>query len=200
MARRRTADSFVFACGKRGSGKSSWLKQYARGFGRVLVWDPKAEYGQALGIEPIRDLAELVRRCAEPRLVYVPRRVSREVFDFVCKLVFYHRHRSLFLVDELGSVSRHNQIVPHWDLIEREGRHHGIELAGASQRPVMIDSQMIANATRLVVFRLGHERDRTMMAAELGIDPEQLRLPPLEFLDFDVETEALTRRRLVFSR
>ena len=198
-------DSFLFATGKRGSGKSSFLKQYARGFGRVLVWDPKNEYGQALGVDPIRSPIELAARIDEPRLVYVPprglpRKKLLPVFDFVCECVAARRHRSLFLVDELQGVSSSWGGSGWWDFLEREGRHDGVELAAAAQRPVMIDGQVIANATRIVVFRLGHSRDRRLIADELDIDADRLRIPPLDFLDFDVESETLKPGRLVFSR
>lgn len=200
MPKRQGRDSFVFVVGKRGSGKSSWLKQYARGFGRVLVWDPKNEYGPALGVEPVRDLVELADRRHEPRLVFVPPVVSPAVFDYVARLVYQNRPRSLFLVEELGAVSRSANLIQYWDLIEREGRHAGIEVAAATQRPAWIDGQVIANATRLIVFRLGHHRDRQTMAAELDVHPDTLRLPPLQFIDFDVETERTTPGRIVFAR
>jgi hypothetical protein len=205
MTRRSRPDSVLFATGKRGSGKSSFLKQYARGFGRVLVWDPKNEYGAALGVDPIRSPSELVARIAEPLLVFVPPKgIKRKrlvaVFDFVCECVAARRHRSLFLVDELAGVSSSHGGSGWWDYLEREGRHDGIELAAAAQRPVRIDPQLIANATRIVVFRLGRKVDRVLMAEELDIELDQLRLPQLHFLDFDLESEEITRGRIVFAK
>jgi len=205
VAKRSKPDSFLFASGKRGSGKSSFLKQYARGFGRVLCWDPKNEYGEALGVNPIRNPAELLARIQEPRLVYVPPKgIERKklivLFDFVCACVAAHRHRSLFLVDELAGVSSSWGGSGWWDYLEREGRHDGVEIACAAQRPVRIDPNVIANATRLVTFRLGKQVDRDLIAAELDIDAEHLRIPSLHFLDFDVESESIKRGKLIFSR
>lgn len=205
MARRPKPDSVLFATGKRGSGKSSFLKQYARGFGRVLVWDPKNEYGQALGLYPIRSPAELLARIREPRLVFVPPKgvefkLLVRLFDLVSHAVALHRPRSLYLVDELAGVSRPGKGSGWWGYLEREGRHDGIELAAAAQRPTEIDTSLISNATRLVVFRLGRAQDRKLMAEELDIEVERLRLRPFEFLDYSVEVETISPGRLVFAR
>lgn len=201
---KRKRDSVVFAVGKRGSGKSSWLKQYARGFGRVLIWDPKNEYAAAMGVAVIRSPSELLERIREPVIVFVPPKgISFKkllvLFDFVCECVAKHRHDSLFLVDELGRVSKSWGGSGWWNYLECEGRHDAISLAAANQRPVGIDPDFVSNATRLVVFRLGKSPDRVLMAEELDIDPSELRIPLLSFLDFDVESEAITRSRIVFS-
>ncbi len=77
MVKPKPRDSVTFVTGARGSGKSSWLKQYARGFGRVLVWDPMHEYGAALGVAPVTSPTELVaRRHADLVLVFTPELVN----------------------------------------------------------------------------------------------------------------------------
>jgi len=199
MPPRRKRDSVTFVTGARGSGKSSWLKQYARGFGRVLVWDPMHEYGEALGVAPVSAPTELVaRRRADPVLVYAPEFVSPEAFDFFCH-VAWSRGAGLVVADELATVTHAGKASGWWGRLIREGRHRGIEIAGATQRPAEIDKTIIGNATRAVVFRLQRLRDRELMAAELDIDREQIdALAPLHFLDADLLGRRVTASRIVF--
>lgn len=199
---KRGRDSVVFVSGARGSGKSSWLKQYARGFGRVLVWDPMHEYAEAFGVAPIGSLSALVEARPAPVVVFAPddpALVSAKAFDFFC-LVAWTRGAGLVLVDELATVTHAGKALGWWGRLIREGRHRQIEIAGAAQRPAEIDKTIIGNATRLVVFRLGRRADRVLMAEELDIDRAQIdALEPLQFLDADRLTRKVTRSRIVFS-
>lgn len=192
----------MFVSGARGSGKSSWLKQYARGFGRVLVWDPMHEYAEAFGVSPVGSLSALVEAKGAPICVFAPddpALVSAKAFDFFC-LVAWTRGAGLVLVDELATVTHAGKALGWWGRLIREGRHRQIEIAGAAQRPAEIDKTIIGNATRLVVFRLGRRADRVLMAEELDIDRAQIDvLQPLEFLDADRLTRKVTRSRIVFS-
>lgn len=199
---KRARDSVVFVSGARGSGKSSWLKQYARGFGRVLVWDPMHEYAEAFGVAPVGSLSALVEAKGAPICVFAPddpALVSAKAFDFFC-LVAWTRRAGLVLVDELATVTHAGKALGWWGRLIREGRHRQIEIAGAAQRPAEIDKTIIGNATRLVVFRLGRRADRVLMAEELDIDRAQIdELQPLQFLDADRLTRNVTRSRVVFS-
>jgi len=200
MAKKKNQrDSVTFVCGARGSGKSSWLKQYARGFGRVLVWDPMREYGEALGVEAVGAPSDLVAlRHADPVLVFAPEFVSTAAFDFFCH-VAWSRRAGLVIADELAAVTHAGKASGWWGRLIREGRHRGIEIAGATQRPAEIDKTIIGNATRAVVFRLQRRADRELMAAELDIDRAQIdALAPLHFLDADLLSRRVTASRIVF--
>lgn len=200
MPPRRRRDSVTFVAGARGSGKSSWLKQYARGFGRALVWDPMHEYGQALGVDVVRqpsDLAALYR--SAPVLVFAPEVVNPDVFDFFSH-VAWERGAGLVLADELATVTHAGKASGWWGRLIREGRHRQIEIAAAAQRPAEIDKTIIGNATRLIVFRLGRLADRRLMAEELDIDRAEIdRLEPLEFISADRLTRQVSRSRIVFA-
>lgn len=199
MPKRQRPDSVVFAVGARGSGKSSWLKQYARGFGRVLVWDPKREYAAALGIPEIRRPTDLVARLKEPRLVFAPDFVTLDLFEFVCECA-WHRGNTLFLAEELADVSNAGKARGWWGRLIREGRHEGICIAAAAQRPTEVDTTIRGNATRLVVFSMFHNADRKLMAAELDLDQSEIdRLNVLEFIDSDRRARKISRSRLVFA-
>ena len=203
MPPRRRPDSVVFVAGARGSGKSSWLKQYARGFGRVLVWDPMHEYGQALGVAPIGSLTELVSvHRSAPVLVFAPDRpelVSAQSFDLFCQIA-WSRGAGLVLVDELATVTNIGKAPGWWGRLIREGRHKHIEIAAAAQRPAEIDKTIIGNCTHLVVFRLGRLKDRQLMAEELDIERAEIdALAPLEFIRSDRLARTIEHSRIVFA-
>lgn len=198
---RRRPDSVTFVAGARGSGKSSWLKQYARGFGRVAVWDPMLEYGAALGAPTVRAPTALLSVLhTAPVLIFSPEVVSPESFDFFSQVAWV-RGAGLVLVDELATVTHSGKASSWWGRLLREGRHKKIEIAAAAQRPAEIDKTIIGNATRLIVFRLGRLIDRRLMADELDIDRAEIdTLEPLEFLDADRLTRKITRSSIVFAR
>ena len=105
------------------------------------------------------------------------------------------------MVDELADVSNPGKARGHWGRLVREGRHHRIELAAATQRPQEIDTTTIPNATRLVVFRLGRRADRKLLADELDIELDRVSaLRPLEFLDADRLNGAVKPGRIVFAK
>lgn len=200
---KRHPDSVVFVAGARGSGKSSWLKQYARGFPRVLVWsplEPTDRYGPLLGVEPGLYLHDfLAAATAGGSAVYCPQTPTPSLFDFFCKVV-WHTGDCLVLVDELADVTPVGKAVGWWGALVRKGRHRRIEIAAGAQRPAEIDKTIIGNATRCVCFRLKRHEDRRVMAAEMGIDQSMLdALRPLQFVDADDIAGTVTRGRITFA-
>lgn len=193
-------DSVVLAVGARGSGKTPWLKQHVRGFGRVLVWDPKHEYAQALGVTEIRRPSDLVARLNDPVVCYSPEFVTREHFEFVCECV-WRRGDTLFLAEELADVSDPGKARGWWGRLIREGAHEQVQLAAAAQRPTEIDTTIRSNATQLIVFSLFHYDDRALMAKEMDVDRESVidPLKVLEFVHADRRARTVRRSRLVFA-
>lgn len=200
---KRHPDSVVLVTGARGSGKSSWLKQYARGFPRVLSWsplEPSDRYGQLLGVAPVSGLPEfLAAATIRGHAVYYPEHPTPALFNMFCKLV-WHVGDCLVLVDELADVTPVGKAVGWWGALVRKGRHRRIEIAAGAQRPAEIDKSIIGNATRCVCFRLKRHEDRRVMAAEMGIDQSMLdSLRPLQFVDADDIAGTVTRGRITFA-
>lgn len=201
---KRHPDSVVFVAGARGSGKSSWLKQYARGFPRVLAWSPLEPtdlYGPLLGVEPSTNLPAFLDAAAArgTTAVYYPEHPTPALFDMFCKIV-WHVGDCLVLVDELADVTPIGKAVGWWGALVRKGRHRRIEIAAGAQRPAEIDKSIIGNATRCVCFRLKRPADRAYMAAEMAVDQALLdALKPLQFIDADDIAGTVTRGRITFA-
>lgn len=63
---------------------------------------------------------------------------------------------------------------PAWRRITTQGRHAGLHVLGAAQRPTLIDKTFLANCTRVRCFQLGYESDIQTMAKEVRAPAELL--------------------------
>ncbi len=160
--------------GASGSGKGVSIAARLRDLNpaRLVIWDPRNEYGQHA--RPLTSLAALVAdiRRAGPaggfRLRYVPGGGLKlaEAFDLVCKVVFAAGNM-VFVAEELSDVTTASHAPPAWRRITTQGRHAGLQILGASQRPTLIDKTFLANCTRVRCFQLGYDDDIEKMAKEL---------------------------------
>lgn len=163
--------------GASGSGKGVSIKRRLSDLkpARLLVWDPRDEYGRHA--DAVRELPELVRRVAAAgagpfRLRYVPGgAVSlRDAFGVVCRLAFAAGNLVL-LAEELSDVTAPSWAPPAWRQVTTQGRHRGLHVLGAAQRPAMIDKAFLANCTRIRCGALAYAPDRRAMATELDLPP-----------------------------
>lgn len=170
VANRAQIEAYI---GASGSGKGVSIKRRLSELKppRLLIWDARAEYGaQAQGVN---DLGELVRHVARAgagpfRLRYVPgpRVKLPEAFGIVCRLAF-QAGGLLFLAEELSDVTTAGWAPPAWRQITTQGRHRGLHVLGAAQRPSLIDKTFLGNCTLIRCGALGYEADRRAMALEL---------------------------------
>ncbi len=187
--------------GAQASGKSSLMKiETARSRpARLMIWDPKGEY-DAFG-QGVDDLRELVRGTWAKtfRLVFQPalsRKAMRVQFNVFCKAASQAK-RVRLIVDELADVTEPNWAPEGWEIVTRQGRHAGLEIQGASQRPADVDKSFYGNATRIVVFRLNAEGDVDRMAKVLRVPRDQVtELRPLEYLERDMRSGVVTKKNL----
>jgi len=200
----RNAVSIGAILGASGSGKSSLMKLelIALDPPRLMVWDPKGEYGAYGSAVPgtrsrPSALDDLVRKVAGAgerssfKLVFRPvlsRSAMRDQFNVFCQLA--ERAGNCFvLVDELADVTEPGWAPEGWERLTRQGRHAGITIRGASQRPAEIDKSFFGNASHIAVFRMNAEGDVDRCAKLLGVDSVRVRsLAPLEWIERDMLT------------
>ncbi|HRZ02318.1 MAG TPA: hypothetical protein P5024_12235 [Burkholderiaceae bacterium] len=188
--------------GASGSGKSLFIKAHLwRSLGpRVLVWDPLAEYGPHVRTVT-RSAAELVRLVAGPAwsIAFQPSADAGQAvrqFDLVCRAALAAR-RCALVVEELAFVTTPARAPAGWRAVCLTGRHAGLTVVGASQRPASIDKDFFSNATAIRCGRLNYSRDLSTMADVLGVPSAELqRLEPLAFVARDMTTGKLDRGRL----
>lgn len=161
--------------GATGSGKGVSIRAHLKASKptRLLVWDPLAEYAQFA--RPVASLAQLVaaveKAGAGPfKLAYTmgDSTDQKKAFALVCALA--RRCGNLtFLVEELADVTQPAYAPPAWRRITTMGRHAGIAVIGATQRPALVDKAFLGNATYIRCFTLRDEADHRRMASVLGL-------------------------------
>ena len=163
--------------GASGSGKGVSIKRRLTQLRprRLVIWDPRDEYAdQAAAVRTLADLVAVVRQAgAGPvRVRFVPGSIKLgPAFELVCRLVF-EAGELVFLAEELSDVTTASHAPPAWRRLTTQGRHKGLHLIGAAQRPTLIDKTFLANCTRLRCGALGYDADRRAMALELDVRPE----------------------------
>lgn len=170
VANRAQIEGYI---GASGSGKGVSVKARLKALrpARLLVWDPRDEYGAHA--EAVHDLGELVRRVARIgagrfALRYVPGGAVDlgDAFGVLCRLAF-GAGGLLLLAEELSDVTRPSYAPPAWRQITTQGRHRGLHVIGCAQRPTLIDKTFLGNCTRIRCGALGYAADRKAMAIEL---------------------------------
>ncbi|PRE65492.1 hypothetical protein C6P96_08510 [Burkholderia multivorans] len=208
----RNTAKIIAVMGASGSGKSAWIKQQLRAGNpaRLLVWDPQEEFG-AFGRE-VTDPTELTKAVREAgdgsyRLIYRPGKAFStygDKFDLFCS-VAYLSGNACVVVDELGDVTEPSRAPDGWSVLSRKGRHRGLTVFGAAQRPANIDKDFIGNSSMVHCSRLSYETDIKVMANALGVPVQEVRdlkadpdAVDFDFIERNMQTGAVRRAKLTF--
>ena len=208
MSGAKNAVSIGAVLGASGSGKSSLMKLELLAVrpARLMVWDPKREYGAIAPPVPgdrnvPSALPELLRKvfAGGPfALSFRPvlaRKQMRVQFNAFC-LAAERAGNCFVVVDELADVTEPGWAPEGWERLTRQGRHAGITIRGASQRPAEIDKSFLGNASRIACFRMNAEGDVKLLARILGKNDAEIRaLAPLEWYERDMLTGQLSEKK-----
>jgi hypothetical protein len=138
---------------------------------RLVIWDARAEYADyARQVPTLADLVQALReaKAGPVRVRYVPgaRVDMAKAFELVC-VASMAAGDLVFLAEELSDVTSPSYAPPGWRQVITQGRHKGLHILGATQRPALIDKTFLGNCTRRRCGALGYENDRKVMALEL---------------------------------
>jgi hypothetical protein len=192
------ADRVELFTGGRGMGKTSLLLASLAGYSRILVWSPleqRDHYARRLNGKLVRNLSQLMAALAAAPgrtpavIVYHPQAVAVDCPEFTnfCRAVFAWGHCAA-VVEELATVTHTGKAPQWWGRLLREGRGEPlhVEIFATTQRPQECDKTILGNVTRTCAFRLKRQRDRELMAGEMGLDVSLLHaLPPYEWYETD---------------
>lgn len=167
--------------GSSGSGKGVSLNARLQELKptRLLIWDPRNEYGKHAPAAP--SLAHLVGAFkharggnVRQRFVAGPDMPLDKAFGAVCKLAFAAGNL-VFLAEELSDVTSASQAPPAWRQVITQGRHQGLHVMAAAQRPALIDKTLLGNCTYVRCFGLRYRDDRRAMAQAMDVDEARIQ-------------------------
>ncbi len=79
------------------------------------------------------------------------------------------------------------------------GRHRGLRVIGASQRPASIDKDFLGNCTTIHTGRLAYHEDVRAVAKAMGGDEAGIAaLKPLEWIEKNMQTGQISRGVIAF--
>lgn len=173
-------DGFLsYVCGKSRSGKSAWVKSETEKDSRLIVFDIKAEYSEAMGFTVIHHLVELVDLLqATPgplRVAYRPLQAQKEFGVWSkaamtwCKLA-----PCTILAEELSDVTTPGKAPDGWGQLCRQAQGFGAFIYAITQRPSESDKTALGNASLIHCCNMVRAKDRQYMAAEMNVTIEEM--------------------------
>lgn len=162
--------------GATGSGKGVSIREHLKTEkpARLVIWDPLREYGQFGRF--VTNIADLCKALDAPKFAvcYYPgknEKLYADKFDLFCRAVFSAGNCTVH-IEELAQVTTPSHAPPSWRRISKQGRHQGLRVIAATQRPVDCDKDFLSGVTFIRVFYLRWQRDKKLMA-ELLEEPLQ---------------------------
>lgn len=166
-------------CGATGSGKGVSIREHLRAEkpSRLLIWDPLNEYGEFARVRTGK-LADAVAAAKAKTftIAYAPGRDERtykEKFAFFCRLAFAAGNLTYF-VEELADVTAPSWAPPEWRQCTKKGRHAGLRIIAATQRPADIDKHFLGGCTYIRCFTQRFPADAKAMAGAMKLPVAQI--------------------------
>lgn len=164
--------------GATGSGKGVSIREHLRQASpqRLIVWDPLYEY--AGFAKPVQSLGQAIAAMKAPtfKVAFIP---GGDVtgfeakFAMLCRAVFAAGDCT-FLVEELADVTSASRAPLEWRRVTTQGRHRGLRVIAASQRPAQVDKQFLGGCTYIRCFTLRYPQDRTAMAGAMDVPAAEI--------------------------
>lgn len=167
----------------------------------MIVWDYMHEYQHiATPAHTLGEVLQAMRNKAWRVAYQVDHGKQDAAFDFLCSAARKVGNCTL-LVEELAFVTKANKAPAPWREATLLGRHAGVSVVGASQRPASVDKDFIACADLIHCGRLANEPDAKAVATFLGCDwRELMQLPDLHYIERDVMKRETRRGVLQFAK
>jgi len=165
--------------GKRGSGKTTKVRELTRTFRRVLYYDTLGrDYSDGVICETLTELKAFWRRCYQGayRLVYRPADPEGD-FPAVCELVFAAGEMA-YVVEEADLFFQQGSTCPEFRNLIQRGRHAGVEMYCVTQRPKGFGRLLTSQTEKFYLFSTREPDDLRYFRDRCG-DAVAARLPDL---------------------
>jgi hypothetical protein len=187
----------IAVIGATGSGKGVFIKNYElrKSERRLLIWDYMREYGPITELQTAR-LSNAMQSLtgAQFKTAFHPDfddKTRAKQFDLFCKGAV-HAGNLRLVIEELAFVTSPSFAPAGWKMVTSIGRHRGLRVIGASQRPAQVDKAFWSNCTEIHCGFLNYEEDQKTMARTLGVPLAEIQgLKPLEYIHKNVRTKEI---------
>lgn len=196
----------IAVMGASGSGKSTFIKRTLSKPkpARLMVWDPMGEYS-AFGqvYSSMGALVDMLGKIGAGKfsVVFQPaanEKARAKQFDVFCGLAMALGNLT-FVAEELKFVTRPGYAPIRWSAVTMTGRHKGLRVIGASQRPASIDKDFLGNCTKIRTGRLAYPEDIRAVSKAMQVPEAQIAaLMPLEWIEKDMSSGKVTSGKLTF--
>ncbi|HGO6127518.1 TPA: hypothetical protein ACK3RK_006086 [Burkholderia cepacia] len=165
--------------GSTGTGKSTSIKALIAEErpARILVWDYMHEEGYAKLGRPAVTGAALLGALDAPaaRVAFRPDhdKPLDPQFALFCRAAFAYGD-CVLIAEELSAVTKPSWAPNDWKKCLVMGRHRGLHVIGATQRPALVDKTIFSMATRVRCGRLLYDDDCKTMAKVLRCDAGEI--------------------------
>lgn len=183
--------------GTTGSGKSSHIKEDLQAFkgAMMLLWSPLEEtddYAGFVGGTVFKgrgQMAAFARAVATGRGRYIYESEATEEadlhaeFDLFCQIAYKSNPSKkqgnvLMLGEELADVTRPGWSPRWWKKCCTQGRHQGLIMIGASQRPAGLDKTFLSMCTEVRCYTLSTPAECKYMAEIMHCTPDEINALP----------------------
>lgn len=175
--------------GKKGSGKTSYVKGKLLDYKRLVIFDFNREYSGYYVVSNPSQLIEVLKLnfenefqvCYQPS----PEMAIDEHFTFLSEAIFTMRNM-VFLCEEIDLVSGAGDMPDGLKKIINYGRHRQISLIGLSRRAHKVPRDLTANADKIITFTQYEPRDIKYLSEYMG-DEAATRVQTLKRTETDAE-------------
>jgi len=171
--------------GKKGSGKTTWIKKNLIQFKKIIIIDTIGEYKHYGLCAENFDQFEyyLTKHYLDRRFVINIQVDEREEIDKIFNFIIRYKLENLTIIaDEVQKYYSNNDFNPDFDRLINFGRHYGINIIGTSRRPSSIKKDLIANADKIILFRIQETNDlKYLKILDAAGKKEVMNLPDYEF-------------------
>lgn len=155
-------NQIIGVVGRKGSGKSTVLREIVEGAPRLVLWDPLSEHRWCPNrIEDLTRLDEFFwwsRHHNKFAARFVAQSDLEDAFTTIADLV-YQRGHVVFGIEEVALISQPNWIPEGFDRLVRIGRHRAIDIVWTTQRAGEVAWRLTAATDIFVLFRHTEPRD-----------------------------------------
>lgn len=186
--------SVIAVIGATGSGKGVFIKSHIKkSEKRLAIWDYMREYQHICDVvtDKIGVAIAAIRR-GNFKVAFQPSyddKIRAKQFDMFCKACVFAGN-VLVVIEELAFVTSPSYAPPGWKMVTSIGRHRGLRVIGASQRPAQVDKAFWSNCTEVHCGFLLYEEDQKVMAKALQVPISDVAgLVELQYIHRNVRTK-----------